>query len=254
MVAERRPVSRTALAWMMVGEWRAHPGRVATAALAIAVGVALGFAVHLVNGSAQSELTQAVRTINADSDLQVRSTTPLGFDEQLFPHLARTPGIAAASPVVERQARFGRQPELSLQGGGLTLLGLDPLRAVAVTPSLLGVNLAAATPSGGGFGTSRAFDLNAIALSPAALQASGHKVGERVEVTANGQTATFIVAGVLASSTSEQRIAVIDIATAQWRFGSLGRLQRISSGSRPAPTLRGSRPRSAPASPPTPRS
>ena len=59
MAAERRPVSRTALAWMTLGEWRAHPGRVVVAALAIAIGVALGFAVHLVNGSAQAELAGA---------------------------------------------------------------------------------------------------------------------------------------------------------------------------------------------------
>ena len=92
MPAERRPLSRTALAWMMVGEWRAHPGRVVTAALAIAIGVALGFAVHLINGSAQNELAQAVRTVNADADLQVHATTPLGFDERLYPALARSPG------------------------------------------------------------------------------------------------------------------------------------------------------------------
>ena len=227
MPAERRAISRTALAWMMLGEWRAHPGRVVTAALAIAVGVALGFAVHLVNGSAQTELTQAVRTISADADLQVRSTTPLGFDERLYPWLARTPGIAAASPVVERQARFGHRQDLSLQGGGLTLLGIDPLRAAAVTPSLLGAGLGASPQGGAGFGAARAFEMDAVALSPAALRASGHRVGDHVEVTANGQAASFIVAGILASSASEQPIAVIDVATAQWRFGGLGRLQRI---------------------------
>ena len=115
MPAERRPLSRTALTWMMVGEWRAHPGRVVTAALAIAIGVALGFAVHLINGSAQNELAQAVRTVNADADLQVHSTTPLGFDETLYPALARAPGIAAARPVVELSGRGGTGPSRSLR-------------------------------------------------------------------------------------------------------------------------------------------
>ncbi|MDO8802112.1 ABC transporter permease [Phenylobacterium sp.] len=237
MPAERRPLSRTALAWMMVGEWRAHPGRVVTAALAIAIGVALGFAVHLINGSAQNELAQAVRTVNADADLQVHATTPLGFDERLYPALARSPGIAAASPVVELSARFGTGPSRSLEGGGLTVLGVDPLRAATVTPSLLGRG---AAPAAGakGFVPESLFDPRAIVLSPAALSASGGKVGEVVTITAAGRTVDFVVAGVLSGAASDPQVAVLDIATAQWLFGSLGRLQRVdlkfASGANPA--------------------
>lgn len=226
MPAERRPLSRTALAWMTLGEWRAHPGRVVSAALAIAVGVALGFAVHLVNGSAQAELARAVRAVTADADLQVRATSPLGFDEQLYPRLARTPGVAAVSPVVELPARFGRTAPRSFEGGALTVLGIDPLRAAAVTPLLL-------TPPGGetqGSGVLQAaaiFDPSAVSLSRAALAASGVRVGDRVVITAAGRSESFVVRGVLPDGASEQQLAVIDIAAAQWRFGSLGRLQRL---------------------------
>jgi putative ABC transport system permease protein len=226
MPAERRPLSRTALAWMMVGEWRAHPGRVVTAALAIAIGVALGFAVHLINGSAQNELAQAVRAVNADADLQVHATTPLGFDEMLYPALARSPGVAAASPVVELSARFGAGPSRSLEGGGLTVLGIDPLRAAAVTPSLLGRG-AAPEAGASGFVPESLFDPRAIMLSPAALSASGGKVGETVTITAAGHSVDFVVAGVLSGTASARQVAVLDIATAQWLFGSVGRLQRI---------------------------
>nr|QQZ48866.1 ABC transporter permease [Phenylobacterium glaciei] len=211
---------------MMVGEWRAHPGRVVTAALAIAIGVALGFAVHLINGSAQNELAQAVRTVNADADLQVHSTTPLGFNETLYPALARAPGIAAASPVVELSGRFGTGPSRSLEGGGLTVLG-STLRAAAVTPTLLGGGAAPPTESAGGFVPEGLFDPRAIVLSPAALAASGRKVGEAVTITAAGRNVDFVVAGVLSGAASERQVAVLDIATAQWLFGSLGRLQRI---------------------------
>lgn len=237
MPAERRPLSRTALTWMMVGEWRAHPGRVVTAALAIAIGVALGFAVHLINGSAQNELARAVRTVNADADLQVHATTPRGFDEMLYPALARSPGIAAASPVVELSARFGTGPSRSLEGGGLTLLGIDPLRAAAVTPSLLGGGAAPAAGTSG-FVPESLFDPRAIVLSPAALSSSGGRVGEAVTITAAGHSVEFVVAGVLSGAASEQQVAVLDIATAQWLFGSLGRLQRIDlkfvAGANPA--------------------
>src|SRR5215831_11236367 len=101
---DARGVSAVATRWMIAGEWRAHPARVILAALAIAVGVALGFAVHLINASALNEFNRAVRTVNGDADLQVHATTPLGFDEALYPKLARVAGVASASPVVEMQA------------------------------------------------------------------------------------------------------------------------------------------------------
>ena len=56
------PLSGTLLGWMVRGEWRAHPVRTLVAVLAIAVGVALGFAVHLVNRSALVEFDAAVRS------------------------------------------------------------------------------------------------------------------------------------------------------------------------------------------------
>ena len=108
---------------MILGEWRAYPGRVIAAALAIAVGVALGFAVHLINASALNEFARAVRTVNGDSDLQVRATTPLGFDETLYPKLARLAGVAGASPVVELSARA-----VDGKNAALALIGADPLR------------------------------------------------------------------------------------------------------------------------------
>ena len=225
MTAERRPISYAALAWMTLGEWRAHPGRVVIAALAIAIGVALGFAVHLINASAQSELARAVRTLNADADLQVRATTPLGFDEQLYPRLAQLPGVAAASPVVALPARFGTGPSRSFDSGVLTVLGLDPLRAIAVTPTLLAPPSQAAGE--GGLQPESVFDPNRVTLSRAALKASGAKIGDRVVITAAGRSESFVLAGVLPPGPSEQQIAVLDIAAAQWRFGSLGRLQRI---------------------------
>ena len=208
-------VSRAAAGWMVAGEWRAHPSRVITAALAIAVGVALGFAVHLVNASALNEFSQALSTVNGDADLQVRARTPLGFPEAAYPRAARLPGVSAASPGVELAAVVGRT-------GGVTLIGLDVLRAAAVTPALL------ARPAGGQAAPGAdVFDPDLIRLSPAALDASGARLGGLVEVSAAGHVARFTVAGVLEDVPEGRKIATIDIAAAQARFGQLGRLQRI---------------------------
>src|SRR5882672_4933791 len=141
MNADRNAISGVAARWMIAGEWSAHPARVIVAALAIAIGVALGFAVHLINASALNEFARAVRTVNGDADLQVHSVTPFGFDEALYPKLARLTGVAGASPAVELSATTSTGRDARL-----TLLGLDGLRAAFVTPSLIGRRVEMSAP------------------------------------------------------------------------------------------------------------
>ncbi|MDZ4054001.1 MAG: ABC transporter permease, partial [Phenylobacterium sp.] len=211
-------LSARLLIWMVLGEWRAQPGRTLAAILAIAVGVGLGLAIHLVNRSALDEFAGAVRSVSGAADLQVQAASSAGFDEGLYPILARLEGVATASPVVELRARTdGGEP--------LTLMGLDPLRAAAVTPNLLG---GGAVSGDGGVTTAEAvFDLDTITLSPAALQQSGLRVGDQVRLSAAGQSASFRIVGVLEGVSGERALGVIDIAAAQWRFDQLGRLQRL---------------------------
>src|SRR3954468_15120609 len=139
MAANPDSISGSAIRWMILGEWRGHPARVILAALAIAVGVALGFAVHLINASALNEFARAVRTVNGDADLQVHARTPLGFDEALYPKLARLDGVTAASPVVELPAAIDGKVSLML-------LGIDPFRAGIVTPNLMGRSIGPGAP------------------------------------------------------------------------------------------------------------
>jgi putative ABC transport system permease protein len=206
--------------WMMGGEWRAHPARLITAALAIAVGVALGFAVHLVNRSALASFDAAITSVNGAADLQIRAVSPAGFAEAIYPRIATEPGVIAASPVVELDARID-----GLSGGGqrgagrIVLLGLDLLRAAAVTPGLVGL------PPRAGPGSENPFQSDSIFLSRTALTASGRKLGDSLTIIAAGQSRRLRIAGTIANDA--RAIAVIDIAEAQWQFGQLGRLHRI---------------------------
>ncbi|MEG8046550.1 FtsX-like permease family protein [Sphingomonas aerolata] len=206
--------ARLALGWMIGGEWRAHPARIALTAIAIAIGVALGFAVHLVNGSALSSFEGALRTVKGSADLQVNATSPLGFDEALYPRVATAAGVADASPVVILRATIGKRP--------VTLLGLDVIRAAQVTPSLVGV-----APAGIDRRGDAAFDDAALYLSAAAMRNVNARPGAMLVITANGRTATMRVAGRLPGVAEGEAIGVIDIAAAQWRFDRLGRLDRI---------------------------
>ena len=204
----------TAMRWMIVSEWRTHPSRTVIAVFAIAIGVALGFAVHLINGSALSEFDRAIQTVSGDADLQVHATSIAGFGESLYPQLTRVPGIATVSPVVELNAKVAGN-------SAMTLLGLDVLSAAAVTPRLLGRR------SDGRRDPADYFNGDTIFLSAAAMQGSGTRVGQSIEVASMGHTGRFRIIGDLPAIPAGQALGVIDIAAAQWRFGALGKLQRL---------------------------
>ena len=209
----------TLLVWLWSAQWRTHPGRTVTAVLAIAIGVALALAIHLVNRSALDEFGAAIAVVNGDAQAQLKAAAG-GFDESLYPTIAQDPRIRAASPVVETEVIVLRPRS---QPGGrpavLRVIGLDVMRAAAVTPSLM----PAAAPGS----ASPLFADDAIFLSAAAMQALGLGVGDTIGVQAGPDAVELRVAGTLPGAASGQRLAVMDIGAAQWRLGWLGRLSRI---------------------------
>jgi len=105
----------------VLGTLRENPGRSVLAVIAIALGVALGVAVHLVNSSALNEFELAARHLAGEADLVVRGPRA-GFDESLYPRLARLPQVEAANPAVDLEVPLsGRQDSLRI-------VGFDPLR------------------------------------------------------------------------------------------------------------------------------
>ena len=208
-------MGRIALRWLIVGDWRAHPAQIFMAIVAIGIGVTLGFSVHLVNGSALSAFGGAIRSLNGAADLQVKATSPLGFDEAIYGQVARVDGVEDASPAVEMQA-------LGAGASSFTLLGLDILRAAHVTPTLVGQNRVGLSNSIGGI-----FSENSILLSQSVLQTAAKTVGEKITIKANGKSFEFQITGKLAALDDRQRIAVIDIAAAQNIFSRLGHIDRI---------------------------
>lgn len=207
--------SPRALKWLIAGELRQHPGRIAIAVIAIAIGVALGFSVHLINGSALNAFSQAVNTVNGAADLKIEATSRLGFDEALYAQVMPVDGVADASPVVVLKA-------VAEHGEPFTLLGLDIIRAAEVTPSLIGAP--AQGPGGSG---DDLFASDALFLSQAVLVAAKLHVGDRVTINANGRAQPMIVRGLLPGIAEGRQVGMIDIAAAQWLFGRLGKIDRI---------------------------
>ncbi len=188
-------------------------GRALLSAAGIALGVALGFAVHLVNGAALNEFSLAVRSMAGVADLEVRGPGS-GFAESLYPAIARLPGIAVASPMLDLEAALADRPPGAR--GALRLIGVDPMRAAGLQPVLF-----ADDPQ-------RMFALmapDAVMLSPGAAQALGLKAGDRLALLAGLDRVELEVAGIVPGLRGSAALA--DIATLQWRLGRLGSLNRI---------------------------
>lgn len=205
---------------LLLGELRAHPGRAIVGILAVAIGVAMGYGVHLVNHAALAEFSQAVRSLMGNADLEIRGPR-MGFDESLYPRIAGLQEVAAASPVVQVDARVpGRT-------GALTLLGVDVFRAGPVTPNLIG------RPAEERAGKLDVLDPDAVFLSPAALSWLDLKPGDPLTVQVGLTAVTLRIAGTLPAAGESLRLGVMDIGAAQWRLDRLGLLQRIDVKLRP---------------------
>jgi len=203
------------LFWLLVQrEWRHHPWRHAVALLAVALGVALAYSVHLINQSALAEFSAAVRTANGEPDLTLRGPRE-GFDEALFDRIATDPSVALASPVLEvdtyGQAGDGKRV-------ALRVLGLDLLRAAPLAPALM------PRPAEG---EDRLVFLDPEAAFPSTNVRSliGAKEGGTLKLQAGSAWLPFRVAGTTAAAGTP--LVVMDIAGAQQAFGKLGRLSRI---------------------------
>jgi putative ABC transport system permease protein len=198
--------------WLLLGEWRAHPVRALVAIAAIAVGISLGFAIHLINAAAFNEFSSAVKGLSGVADVQVRGTEPF-FDEAIYPVLARRDGVAVASPVLEFDASVPGQRT------ALKILGIDAFRAGFISPDLIGA------PA-----EDKVFDTladDAAFLSPAAQQWLQLKPDAPLTLQVGVSQLKLRVAGSLQRARADQRIAVMDIGAAQWRFEKLGQLSRI---------------------------
>jgi putative ABC transport system permease protein len=176
----------------------------------VALGVALGFGVHLVNRAAVEELAAGVRTLAGEADLEVRGGRG-GFAEALYLKLARLPGVAAASPALELDA--------GLPGGGaIRVLGIDPLRAAQLQPALF-----AHQPQL----RAQLLQPDTVLLSQAAAQRLRLGTGGRLALVVGLATVELEVIGTLPASSLHGVAALADIATVQWRLDRAGELNRI---------------------------
>ncbi|MES2889075.1 MAG: ABC transporter permease [Pseudomonadota bacterium] len=206
-------------------EWRHQPWRNLTALVAVVLGVALAFSVHLINESALSEFSAAVRNVNGQADFELRGQRE-GFDDRLYDRVSQHPQVALANPVIDIDT-------LAWTGRGgqrvpVRVLGIDALVAPALNPALL------PQPAPG---TDRLVMLqpDAVFVNDSARQQLGLPVALEATTTLRIQhgvdTLSLPVRGRVALV--GEAVLVMDLAGVQTRFDWLGRLSHIDVRLRP---------------------
>ena len=210
----------TSFSWQEV---RQHPWRNAAAVVSVMLGVALAFAVHLINASALNEFAQAVRSVSGQADLSVSVGGGAQLDEALYGRLGRHPEVAWASPVLEVNT-YGLAPAAAAPTSAtphktaLRVVGVDALQIAAIAPDLL-------PQPGAGGDRLDVFAPDAVFLNASARSALGVAVGHKLSVQQGMQWLPLRVAGTVAASGAP--LVVMDVAAAQAAFGLRRKVSRI---------------------------
>ena len=222
----------TSFSWQ---ELRQHPWRNAAAVVSVMLGVALAFAVHVINASALDEFARAVRSVSGQADLTLSNTSGARLDDALYGRLSHHPDVAWASPVLEVNtyalapstpsgAPNTAAPQNLPHKLALRVLGVDALQIAAIAPDLLPL-------PGAGADRLDVFAPDAVFLNASARAALLRPGSDRLEVQHGMRWQRLRVAGTVAASGAP--LAVMDVAAAQAAFGAQGQLSRVDLRLRP---------------------
>jgi putative ABC transport system permease protein len=193
------------LAWWLI---RAHflTRRTATALsmLAIALGVALGYAVHLINAAALADFAQATKSLQGEPDAVIAPRDSAGqVPLALINQLARDTHVMLIAPVIETQVRIDQRPAT------VKLIGLDVFSAAALMPKLLPRQ---------GAGAGNIFE-DGVYASPALLAKLKLASGAAISLSRGTARWDTHIAGDLPAARPDDLLLVADIAWVQVRFG-----------------------------------
>jgi len=196
---------------------RRHKLLAALNILSVALGVCVFLAIMIANHSANRSFRAGVELLAGKAHLEVRG--PL--DENLFPALAKIPGVSAATPVVQGLLTLPDHP-----GEYLRLLGVDPF----TNPPFETFRMV--WPDGSPVDVEAWLrERDAIALTRAFAQKLGLRQGDILRVNARGRPADLRVRFVLEpddpAALADIRSASMDIGWAQELLGTTGQLESV---------------------------
>jgi putative ABC transport system permease protein len=183
--------------------------------LAIALGVALGFAIHLINQAALDDFDRAMQNLRGGADAVLAAANPQdGVPLAWIERLARMPEVEVVSPVIETSVRVGTLDKR------VTLYGVD-----VFSGALLATNLLPRVRDGGDF---NAILQGGVFASPALLQALGSTDDStQLLLQRADQTLKAPLAGDVPQAPAGTLLLVADIAWVQQHFGTADRVSEI---------------------------
>ncbi|NJD33922.1 MAG: FtsX-like permease family protein [Betaproteobacteria bacterium] len=198
--------------WLLRAQFQTRRTATALAMLAIALGVALGYAIHLINDAALADFSQAMKSVQGEPDAVIAPQDSAGrVPLALINQLARDDTVALMAPVIETRVRIDRASGAAPTA--VRLIGLDVFSAALLMPDLLprqGISI-----NGGGI-----FE-DGLYASPALLDRLGLKVGAGITVARGEAHWSTRIAGDLPAARPDDLLLVADIARVQSHFGPL---------------------------------
>ncbi|WP_374680877.1 FtsX-like permease family protein [Accumulibacter sp.] len=201
--------------WLIRAQFTTRRAATLLSMLAVALGVALGYAIHLINAAALADFARAMKSVQGDPDAVIAARDSAGsVPLATLNAIARDPAVLVIAAVIETRVRIdnARTP--------VTLIGIDAFSAAAVMPDLLprhDEQAAAPNLFNGGVYASPA--LLAKLAQRAPDSDSGAHPGSTLTLVRGEQQWSATLAGDLPAARSDDLLLVADIAWVQERFG-----------------------------------
>lgn len=185
----------------------------------IALGVALFVSVRLANESILHAFRGTVEAVAGRTTLQIRGGDA-GVDESLFPKLRDVPGVRAVTPVLQTIAVIEGIDE------PLLVMGVDPFSEYQFRDYFFSQDESSHQDL-----LESLLDPQSLFISEKFAKVHGFSTGSTIRLLVDDQAHEFVIRGLLkfegVARAMEGNFAFMDIATYQWRFDRIGRLDRI---------------------------
>ncbi|HET6720893.1 MAG TPA: FtsX-like permease family protein [Rhodocyclaceae bacterium] len=195
--------------WLVCAQFKTRRTASALSMLAIALGVALAYAIHLINAAALQDFSQAMKSVQGEPDAVIAPRDSAGrVPLDLINALARDPAVAVVAPVIETRVRIDDEAT------PVKLIGIDVFSAALVMPALLPETRPAANAAAAGN-----LFAGAVYASPALLSRLQLQPGDRLELRRGEARWSARIAGALPAARPGEPLLVADIAWVQAHFG-----------------------------------
>lgn len=198
-----------------------HPLLASLNVATVALGVALYLAIQIANHSANQAFAASVDLVAGKAQLEVRAPTG-NLRDDIFPRVARQPGVAAATPIVRGIVSLPDFPGEYLDLLGIDLLTNEPFRTFDLKDF-----------------QAEQFDLQqwlrgprTVAVSEELARAHHLRAGDEIKAQINGRSVRLTIGFLLrtrgTTANANPHFAAMDIGWAQELLGRPGMLDSIS--------------------------